>query len=198
MVKREARDISPTTRASWAGMHKRWTCNGRDSADAAAGPGRGRGRGRLHSLEDDALIFLLDDRWLQCSHDRLRKTTTIVSAAPRQSRTTARTSSKTFFNPFCVRAEHSTYFTAPSSLASRSPCSEVTGRCFCLASFSSTCGSSRRSIWVPTMRQGTPGQWWCTSGNHFSLTFSNDAGDVTLKQTRNTSVWGYDSGLSRS
>lgn len=32
-------------------------------------------------------------------------------------------SSKTFFRPFCVRAEHSTYFTAFSSLASFSPCS---------------------------------------------------------------------------
>ena len=28
-------------------------------------------RGRLHTLEDDALIFLLDDRWLQRRHNRL-------------------------------------------------------------------------------------------------------------------------------
>jgi hypothetical protein len=34
-------------------------------------------------------------------------------------------SSKTFFNPFCVRAEHSTYFTAPISRANASPCSVV-------------------------------------------------------------------------
>ena len=32
----------------------------------------------------------------------------------------------------------------------------------------------------------------------FSLTFSKDAGDTTEKQTKNTSVCGYDSGLSRS
>lgn len=64
--------------------------------------------------------------------------------------------------PFCVNAEHSTYLTAPSSRASRSPASGGTGRCFCLESFSSTAGSSRRSTWVPTMRQGTPGQWWWT------------------------------------
>ena len=80
----------------------------------------------------------------------------------------------------------------------RSPSSLRTGDIFCLDSFSRTLGSSLRSTWVPTMRQGTPGQWWCTSGNHFSRTFSNDAGDVTLKQTRNTSVWGYDSGRRRS
>lgn len=58
--------------------------------------------------------------------------------------------------------------------------------------------SSLRSTCVPTIRHGTPGQWWCTSGNHFSLTFSNDAGEVTEKQTRKTSVWGYDRGRRRS
>ena len=157
-------------------------------------------RGRLHTLEDDALIFLLDDRWLQRRHNRLwyevSTVRTRIGARPDTPRRCRRqpkrelTSSKTFFNPFCVKAEHSTYFTAPSSRASLSPCSGVTGRCFCLASFSSTWGSSRRSICVPTMRQGTPGQWWWTSGNHFSFTFSNDAGDVTLKHTRNTSVCG--------
>jgi hypothetical protein len=38
------------------------------------------------------------------------------------------------------------------------------------------------------MRHGTPGQWWWTSGNHFSRTFSKLAGEVTEKQTRKTSV----------
>ena len=47
--------------------------------------------------------------------------------------------------PFCVRAEHSTYLTAPSSLAKRSPASGATGRCFCRANFSNTAGSSRKS-----------------------------------------------------
>ena len=32
----------------------------------------------------------------------------------------------------------------------------------------------------------------------FSLTFSYDAGLITLKQTKNTSVCGYDKGLRRS
>jgi hypothetical protein len=92
--------------------------------------------------------------------------------------------------PFCVKAEHSTYLTAPSSLARRSPASWGTGRCFCLLSLSRTVLSSLKSICVPTMRQGTPGQWWWTSGNHFSFTFSKEAGEVTLKQTRKTSVCG--------
>lgn len=100
------------------------------------------------------------------------------------------TSSNTSFNLYCVRAEHSTYFTAPSSFAIFSPLSFVTGAIFCLASFSRTCPSSLKSVCVPTMRHGTPGQWWWTSGNHFSRTFSNDAGDVTEKQTRKTSVCG--------
>ena len=43
------------------------------------------------------------------------------------------TSSKTFFSPFCVRAEHSTYFTALSSFASRSPISKLKGFCLFFA-----------------------------------------------------------------
>lgn len=109
-----------------------------------------------------------------------------------------RTSSNTSLSLYCVSALHSTYFTAPRSFAMRSPSSFRTGCIFCLASFSRTLGSSLRSTCVPTMRQGTPGQWWCTSGNHFSRTFSKDAGEVTLKQTRKTSVCGYDRGRNRS
>lgn len=108
------------------------------------------------------------------------------------------TSSKTSFSLYCVRAEHSTYLTAPSSRAMRSPSSRLTGAIRCFSSFSLTDLSSLRSTWVPTIRHGTPGQWWCTSGNHFSRTFSNDAGEVTEKHTRNTSVWGYDRGRRRS
>lgn len=98
------------------------------------------------------------------------------------------TSSNTSLSLYCVRALHSTYFTAPSSLAILSPSSFRTGCIFCLASLSLTPGSSLRSTCVPTIRQGTPGQWWWTSGNHFSRTFSKEAGEVTLKQTRKTSV----------
>jgi len=39
--------------------------------------------------------------------------------------------------------------------------------------------------------KGREGEEWedaLTSGNHFSFTFSNEAGEVTEKQTRNTSV----------
>lgn len=90
------------------------------------------------------------------------------------------TSSNTFFSPFCVKAEHSTYLlrdsnlvnrfqktigesgtylTAPSSRANLSPCINSTGFCFCLANFSMRAGSSRKSICVPTIIHGTPGQW---------------------------------------
>jgi hypothetical protein len=68
------------------------------------------------------------------------------------------TSSKTSFSLYWVKALHSTYLTAPSSFAIRSPSSFLTGVIFCFASFSRTLGSSLRSVCVPTMRQGTPGQ----------------------------------------
>ena len=115
-----------------------------------------------------------------------------------ESEKTLLTSSNTSFNLYCVNAEHSTYLTAPNSFAIRSPSSLRTGDIRCFASFSRTELSSRRSACVPTIRQGTPGQWWCTSGNHFSRTFSKEAGEVTEKQTRKTSVCGYDSGRKRS
>ena len=150
------------------------------------------------TLKNSAFGFRLlhDRRFKRCHNGLIGRGLVLMSV--KLLVMSVRTSSNTFFKPFCVSAEHSTYLTAPSSLASFSPCSLVTGLCFCLASFSNTCESSRKSICVPTIRHGTPGQWCRTSGNHFSLTFSNDAGDVTLKQTRNTSVCGYDSGRSRS
>ena len=43
------------------------------------------------------------------------------------------TSSKTFLSPFWVRAEHSTYFTALNSFASRSPISKLSGFCLFFA-----------------------------------------------------------------
>ena len=42
-------------------------------------------------------------------------------------RTARIASSKTVFRPFCVRAEHSRYFTAPMSLAICTPCEYVMG-----------------------------------------------------------------------
>lgn len=96
-------------------------------------------------------------------------------------------SSKTFFNPFwnaiketiieettgatetnftCVSAEHSTYLTAFNSLANFSPCSIVMGFCLFFANFSKVPLSSRRSICVPTRRNGVFWQWWVISGTH--------------------------------
>lgn len=99
-------------------------------------------------------------------------------------------SSKTFFKPFCVSAEHSTYLTAFSSLASFSPCSTDMGFCLFLASFSIVVLSSLRSTCVPTSRKGVFWQWWVISGTHFSFTFSNEEGLTTEKHTKKTSVWG--------
>lgn len=67
-----------------------------------------------------------------------------------------------------MSAEHSTYFTALRSLASFSAVSGVMGFCLFLASFSMVDGSSRKSIWVPTSRNGVFGQWWVISGTHCS------------------------------
>ena len=140
------------------------------------------------SLENDAiLLVLLWWRFKSC-HNSLRTRTGQWDLFWSHINENMLTSSKTSFSLYCVKALHSTYLTAPSSFAIRSPSSFLTGVIFCFASFSRTLGSSLRSVCVPTMRQGTPGQWWWTSGNHFSRTFSNDAGDVTEKQTRKTSV----------
>ena len=67
-------------------------------------------------------------------------------------------SSKTFFKPFCVSAEHSTYFTALNSRASLSAASTVIGFCFTFESFSIVAASSRKSICVPTSKNGVFGQ----------------------------------------
>lgn len=99
--------------------------------------------------------------------------------------------SNTSLRPFWVKALHSAYLIAFTFLAISLHMSWVIpfGNPLAL-SFSCTSATSRRSDWVPTSRHGTPGQWWCTSGIHFSLTFSNEAGDAIEKQTRKTSVWG--------
>ena len=54
-------------------------------------------------------------------------------------------SSKTFFKPFCVKAEHSTYFTALNSRDNLSPSSTEIGFCLVFASFSTVAVSSRKS-----------------------------------------------------
>ena len=75
-------------------------------------------------------------------------------------------STKTSCNPFCVSAEHSIYFTAPSSRANFSAASIVIGFCFTLESFSIVEASSRKSIIVPTNKNGVFGQWCIISGTH--------------------------------
>ena len=53
-----------------------------------------------------------------------------------------------------VNAEHSTYLTAFSLFAIFSPCSSVIGFCLYLANFSNVLFSSRKSICVPTSKNG--------------------------------------------
>lgn len=145
---------------------------------------RWRSKGLKRSLEDAALGFALRDGRFERGDDSLvehilqlrTSQRTSAIAPPYCSSPTAGQTAQQYresedmdsqqgrkgLTPFCVSAEHSTYLTAPSSRARRSPASGGTGRCFCRASFSSTAGSSRKSTWVPTIKQGTPGQWWCT------------------------------------
>jgi len=59
-------------------------------------------------------------------------------------------------------------------------------------------GSFRRSSFVPTRMKGTPGAWWLISGYHLVRMFSKDVGFVMEKQSRKTSVCGYDRGRRRS
>lgn len=65
-----------------------------------------------------------------------------------------------------VNAEHSTYLTAFNSFANFSPCSNVIGFCLFFASFSKVPFSSRRSICVPTSKNGVFWQWCVISGTH--------------------------------
>lgn len=123
-------------------------------------------------------------------------------------------SSNTDRSPFCVKAEHSIYFTAPiafdipkpwnetqliyESSEASSTCMLVIGSCFFNLNSSMVLLSLRKSALVPINRIGVEGQWWRTSGNHRLLTFSNELGLTKAKQIRKTLVWGYDSGRKRS
>lgn len=83
-------------------------------------------------------------------------------------RTARMASSNTVFRPFCVKAEHSKYFTAFTSFAIWSPCWYVIGWSFFSLSLLIVSGSSRRSSLVPTKIIGVFGQWCVTSGNHYT------------------------------
>lgn len=66
-----------------------------------------------------------------------------------------------------VNAEHSTYLTAFNSFANFSPCSNVIGFCLFFANFSNVPFSSRKSICVPTSKNGVFWQWCVISGTHW-------------------------------
>lgn len=85
-------------------------------------------------------------------------------------RTARMASSNTVFRPFCVRAEHSRYFTALISFAIARPCGYVIGESFFSRNFSTVSLSSLRSSFVPTRMIGVLGQWWLTSGYHYKRT----------------------------
>lgn len=93
-------------------------------------------------------------------------------------------SSNTFFRPFCVSAEHSTYLTAFRSRASFSAVSGVIGFCLFLASFSILV-ISEINLGL-TSKEGVFGQWWVISGTHFSFTFSNEDGETTEEADQET------------
>lgn len=84
---------------------------------------------------------------------------------------TAIAASNTSFRFFCVRAEHSTYVTAPILSASVLASSSATGLSRRLDSSISTLTSCRKSHCVPTRRTGVRGQRRRISGTHFSQTF---------------------------
>ncbi len=54
----------------------------------------------------------------------------------------------------CVNEEHSMYAYAPYSFAARSPCSRVIGFCLDFANNSTSGRFVRRSVFVPTRRNG--------------------------------------------
>lgn len=67
----------------------------------------------------------------------------------------------------CVNALHSTYLTALISCANFSPCFGCIGFSFVFCNLAKVDGSSRRSICVPTSKNGVFGQWCDISGAHY-------------------------------
>ena len=133
-------------------------------------------------------------------------------------RTARIASSKTVLSPFCVRAEHSRYLTAPTSFAIARPYHNRSykGEHCLLHTWGYVMGANRfsfnlsmvslsslKSNLVPTRIIGTCGQWWRTwehsyniflvtvihtSGYHLARTFSKLAGLTKEKQIKNTSL----------
>lgn len=101
--------------------------------------------------------------------------------------------SKASFRFFCVRAEHSTYSVARIFSARLRARELSTGFTLYRSRSIRTLTSSRRSDWVPTRMMGDVGLHERISGIHFFVMFWKDVGLTTLKQSRKTSVWAYDS-----
>ena len=97
-------------------------------------------------------------------------------------------SSNRAFNPSEVSAEHSIYLCALSSYAAPWPSAVETGLNLLFLKYLIVAKSSRRSDFVPTRINGTPGACFSISGCHLVLTFSNDRGLVIEKHIRNMSV----------
>jgi len=66
-----------------------------------------------------------------------------------------------------VSALHSRYWAALISCANFSPCFDVIGFSFDFCNFAKVAWSSRRSICVPTSKNGVFGQWCDISGAHY-------------------------------
>jgi len=98
--------------------------------------------------------------------------------------------SNTSLRFLCVRAEDSTYLTAPIWWANLRAATSDTGCSRYCANSIKTLTSVRRSDCVPTSTMGARGLWCLSSCNHFSRTLWKEVGDTTLKHTRNTSVPG--------
>ena len=94
-------------------------------------------------------------------------------------------SSKTFFSPFWVSAEHSRYIIAPISFAKAVPCSGVIGFCPFSAILSMVALSSRMSVFVPTRMIFAVGAWCFSSGIHLDLMFWNEVKPTTAARWDN-------------
>ena len=85
--------------------------------------------------------------WLSWPHDGSHTYRhTITHTVTIGDKTTLTASSNTSFMPFRVRAEHSTYFTAPIFSVIFTAAENVIGSLFNLDSFSSVCASPLKSI----------------------------------------------------
>jgi hypothetical protein len=100
----------------------------------------------------------------------------VTIARIRHSQTARMASSKTVFSPFCVRAEHSRYFTAPISLDMATPCEYWIGAMRLL-------NSVKRRTWISN------GNWIPYRSRSFSIVAWSSR-KSSLVPTRTTDVCG--------